>query len=345
VAGKVKSAVKTELSFLAADRLVAWLEALAAGETQVLVPSKADGTFVTWQGDEPDLRGITATSSKSLVLPQHETFLSYRYQDGGSVEVTPIVNDTERVVFGARLCDMHGLLCIDQTFGETGPSGADPNFMARRERTTFVSVACTEADVDGACFCATFFTPDSYGAADAVVHPVEGGFVLRPLTDKGARVVELAAGAGASTASVPEAPAPAQGTPVEIKDIEEKLLGVFNDDELWNDVTEACVSCGACSFVCPTCYCFSITDEARGSDCGDRLRCWDSCGFACYTKEASGHNPRSRNAKRFRNRVNHKFTYYPELYNLESCVGCGRCVRACPAAVDIRDMVEAVMAR
>jgi sulfhydrogenase subunit beta (sulfur reductase) len=201
VAGEVKTAIKTELSFLAADRLVAWLEALADGETQLLVPSKSAGTFVPWVGGEPDLRGITATSSKSLVLPQHETFLSYKYGDGGSVEVTQVVDDARRVVFGARLCDMHGLRCIDQTFGETGPSGGDPNYMTRRERTTFIAVACTSADVDGACFCATFFSPDSYGAADVVVHPVEGGFVLRPLTEKGVRVADLAVGGGGARAA------------------------------------------------------------------------------------------------------------------------------------------------
>jgi ferredoxin len=335
--------VEAELTFLAADKLVAWLAALAAREGDLLVPDRQAGTFVPWTGGEPDLAKMTATSAKGIVLPQHETFLSYAYDDDGKVAVTPRVADTPTTVFGIRLCDARGIRCIDQTFGENGPSGADPNYTVRRNLATFVAVACTPADVDAACFCATFGPADDFGVADVVVHPVDGGYVVRPLTEKG-----LAAAAVAPVdtgATVPEPPLPSQGTAIDIEGIEQKLLAHFDDDELWSDVTEHCLSCGACSFVCPTCYCFSIADEARGSECGDRLRSWDSCGFACYSKEASGHNPRGRNAQRFRNRVNHKFAYYPELYNLESCVGCGRCVRACPAAVDIRDMVEAVMRR
>jgi len=332
-----------ELTFLAAEKLVAWLEALAAREGALLVPSHAAGTFVPWQGGEPDLTKITMTSAKGVVLPQHETFLSYAYDSDGKVTVTPRIADTPTTVFGVRLCDTRGVRCIDQTFGENGPSGADPNYVARRDATTFIALACTAADVDAACFCATFGPPDDYGVADLVVHPVEGGYVLRPLSAKGLAAAALAP--VEQGVPVPEPPLPAQGAAIEIEGIEQKLIEHFDDMELWSDITEKCLSCGACSFVCPTCYCFTIADEERGSDHGDRVRCWDSCGFACYTKEASGHNPRSSNAQRFRNRVNHKFAYYAELYSLESCVGCGRCIRACPAGVDIRDMVAAVLHR
>ena len=62
MAGQVKTTVKAELSFLAAEGLTRWLESLAADGTQVLVPSRGDGTFVPWRGGEPDLHGITATS-------------------------------------------------------------------------------------------------------------------------------------------------------------------------------------------------------------------------------------------------------------------------------------------
>jgi len=31
-----------------------------------------------------------------------------------------------------------------------------------------------------------------------------------------------------------------------------------NDPALWNSVAETCLSCGACTFLCPTCHCFDL---------------------------------------------------------------------------------------
>jgi ferredoxin len=32
---------------------------------------------------------------------------------------------------------------------------------------------------------------------------------------------------------------------------------------------------------------------------------------------------------RYRQRVMHKFKYFPERFGLVACVGCGRCLRTC----------------
>jgi ferredoxin len=73
---------------------------------------------------------------------------------------------------------------------------------------------------------------------------------------------------------------------------------------------------------------------------GERLRSWDSCMFYQYSLEASGHNPRPTRLDRYRNRVGHKFSYFPEKYDGQfSCTGCGRCVRSCPVSIDIRRAV------
>jgi sulfhydrogenase subunit beta (sulfur reductase) len=94
-----------------------------------------------------------------------------------------------------------------------------------------------------------------------------------------------------------------------------------------------------CTYVCPTCYCFTITDETENLR-GERLRSWDSCMFYHYTLEASGHNPRPSKLNRYRNRVGHKFSYIPEKYDgLIGCCGCGRCIRSCPVSIDIRQVV------
>ncbi|MCE5274896.1 MAG: 4Fe-4S dicluster domain-containing protein, partial [Deltaproteobacteria bacterium] len=90
---------------------------------------------------------------------------------------------------------------------------------------------------------------------------------------------------------------------------------------------------------CPTCHCFDISDEVKGSD-GKRLRNWDSCMFPLFTKETSGHNPRPSQKERWRQRVMHKFRYYVDNFGAIACVGCGRCVMSCPVNLDIRKIVE-----
>jgi Fe-S oxidoreductase len=61
-----------------------------------------------------------------------------------------------------------------------------------------------------------------------------------------------------------------------------------------------------------------------------------------YTVHASGYNPRPGKKNRLRNRVFHKFRYYPDRFGVTACVGCGRCISKCPVAIDIVEVLEEV---
>ena len=118
-----------------------------------------------------------------------------------------------------------------------------------------------------------------------------------------------------------------------------RLEARFNDMDFWTAQTDKCLSCGACTYMCPTCQCFTITDEGDSLG-GRRLRSWDNCMSPLFTREASGHNPRAAKAARMRNRVSHKYWYAPGYSEGRvACTGCGRCVRQCPASLDIREIV------
>ena len=113
------------------------------------------------------------------------------------------------------------------------------------------------------------------------------------------------------------------------------------DSPLWKARLERCLGCGVCTYYCPTCHCFDIQDEAdRGS--GERVRGWDSCSFALFTKHAGGHNPRPDRASRWRQRIIHKFSYYPSLFGVIACTGCGRCGRLCPVDLGVEETLKAV---
>jgi sulfhydrogenase subunit beta (sulfur reductase) len=120
-----------------------------------------------------------------------------------------------------------------------------------------------------------------------------------------------------------------------------KWPGHFGD-EYWMRMSERCLSCRACAYVCPTCRCFAVRDEMVRPGEFERIRCWDACAGENYRLVAGGHRPRAGKGERLRNRFFCKFYYYPEQYGLGAalaCTGCGRCIDVCPVGVDITEVL------
>jgi ferredoxin len=186
--------------------------------------------------------------------------------------------------------------------------------------------------------------PDDSTGSDVLVTPVEGGYVLEAVTKRGETLLDspLLADAGDKSeeaASARERGRKSLGQAQDIGKASESLLAIFDDQGFWEDVAAKCLSCGACTYLCPTCYCFTLSDESNGLS-GKRLRSWDTCMSFQFCLEASGHNPRPTKAHRLKNRVGHKFSYYPTLHDqITACCGCGRCIKSCPVSVDIREIV------
>jgi ferredoxin len=123
--------------------------------------------------------------------------------------------------------------------------------------------------------------------------------------------------------------------------------GELFDDIYWERLADRCLSCHACTYVCPTCRCFDVADDTVAAGPGyahmKRLRAWDSCMAAAYRRIAGGHNARPAKAQRLRNRYFCKFCYSPLDFGAVACVGCGRCIEVCPVGVDIAEMLADVM--
>jgi formate hydrogenlyase subunit 6/NADH:ubiquinone oxidoreductase subunit I len=109
---------------------------------------------------------------------------------------------------------------------------------------------------------------------------------------------------------------------------------------LWEDLGEQCLGCGACTAVCPTCYCFDVYDEVNFDlQSGERFRVWDSCQFSQFATVAGGHDFRNGRSARLRHRFYHKFKYQASNGDLSACVGCGRCANACLVGINPIDVL------
>jgi ferredoxin len=128
---------------------------------------------------------------------------------------------------------------------------------------------------------------------------------------------------------------------VDVSGVRDKLNSIW-DDPIWDEISNKCINCAACTYVCSTCHCFDVSDEGK-HDTGSRIRLWDSCMFQLFTREASGHNPRGISTQRVRQRIMHKYSYFMDNYKEYLCTGCGRCVQVCPVNLDIREIIKDII--
>ena len=328
--------------------------AAASGDRDVFVPVVREGRILferLAEGAEPHLgAGVSARSPKDFFFPPSEEMLRYARTERG-MELAEVAKAGERPVllFGVRPCAGRAAGLLDRLFDSD--DYRDPSYVARREATTIVGLACTEPL--STCFC-TSAGGDPFGTdgLDALVTDLgEGRYLVRTSTPKGEAALGLAGAdaAGDDTSRADElakGARDAMGADVPVAEVTERLgadlVAAFESD-IWSRFHEKCLGCAACAFTCPTCHCFNIADESTLSG-GRRVRTWDCCMMPLFTKHVSGHNPRGSTRERMRQRIMHKFVYYVKNFGDAACVGCGRCVRACPVNNDLRDVLRTIAA-
>jgi len=328
--------------FIPQASLDALFAALAKDGRRILAPSDKDGRAELNPVAKPaDLARDyiqTIMSAKETAFPKVERILSYTTANKAVdlKDAEPKADPT--VLFGIRPCEASGFKALDAVFNW---DYRDKFFNARMEALAVIGMSCTKKD--DACFCTSVGGgPGSTLGSDILLSPVEGGYLAEVLTEKGQAMKALAPeafradpGLAKKVVEVPVA--------FDQPALTAKLKGMF-ENEIWVEQSLRCVGCGACAYVCPTCVCFDLVEEADAKG-GRRLRTWDSCGSHMFTLHASGHNPRETQAQRWRQRVFHKFSYYPERYDMLGCVGCGKCTRACPVDMNLQEhLVEAAKA-
>lgn len=334
---------------LSVEKIDALFEAIAASRALYLPIEKAGKVdFYPWsKGEKVRLDALQTTrSAKDLFFPQSECFAKFKLGKSG-ISVAPVAPADEKfVIFGVRACDARSFELLDKVFLA---DPVDVMYKTRRDNGVIVTLACSEPEET--CFCMNFGIDAAAPGGDVRATLVSGWLILEALTEKGDKLLEdVSAILDAASAGDEKA---LDGEKSRIGEILKKLPfgdlpldGIKKQDELeafqwwkWGELSQGCLGCGTCTFVCPTCQCYDIRDFDTGHGI-NRFRCWDSCMFWEFT-QAAGHNPRLTQTERFRQRFMHKLVYFPKNNGGDfSCVGCGRCVRKCPSALNIVKVIK-----
>ncbi len=343
---------------IARQDLGAWVERLLE-HAEVIAPvrgAQGDSVFATissptdvlWDFQNPLL------PPKAVLLPQTDPVVRITRWNGRH-KLEPPPEPGRRVLLNARSCDTAALAYLRRACAQDPP---DTAVLRRADALTVVTLACHQPCAEGFCVCCD---AGPFARAD---------FDLQ-LTDLGAKLyVEIGSPKGQALVDL----APGLFRPAVAPDVEararredEARLGLGEETchfgaamrristdrvpaAFWEEMEPWCLECGGCTLACPTCYCFSVADQpavgesgAEDESCWLRCRTWDSCQYAAFTMEASGHNPRAQQGDRIKRRFYHKASaQYFQREGRLGCVGCGRCIRVCMGTTDMPAVVHAV---
>ena len=302
-----------------------------------------------------DLEHQPQNSLKSFFFPQQEPLASYvSDQPPGSrlqYSFHPLFPELiPTIYFGVRSCDLFAILYMDTIF--LGGRYRDSCYEQRRRGAVFITLGCSRPFAN--CFCnATRNGPF-----------LEFGFDLQ-LTDLGSQrncfFVETGKAGGREIirrwasffreatredrnfqfqAALEARSLFDRFVPVDLAC--QQLAAGLEPDLIFAELSARCQDCGGCAYICPTCTCFTIVDHPLDADRGERLRHWDACTFAGFTRMAGDHNPVDIRRQRIRKRFLHKLKHDVERHGRPSCVGCGRCVDMCFGGVDIIQFINRI---
>ncbi|MCX5896154.1 MAG: 4Fe-4S dicluster domain-containing protein [Proteobacteria bacterium] len=293
---------------------------------------------------------IPAAPPKSVVFPQAERIMSYRYAGGNTpVEIKPDYTETPKALFGLRSCDLTGIQCLDRFF--LGQEFVDDVYRHHRKKMFIVTNTCVVPFKYCFCVC-TDSGPCADEGYDLNLTDIGDNFFVEAGSAQGEALCKKLNLENASEKHRSEKNARVDKSitlfeefstesKAWISRVMNRVTTGFAKEEVWEYVGDQCFECGACSFVCPSCSCFNIADASSGNGSCNRLRTWDSCSYEGYSRMAGGHNPRKPVEDRRNKRFFCKLSYsQSKKYLRPGCVGCGRCNWVCPGDIGLPNVVK-----
>ncbi len=340
------------MNYISKNSLVQLLEILKK-DYQVYLPVKKDqqrfyNRYTTFTDDIVIGEVRPFEPLKSFFTPAREIVA-----EGFKPDI-PHSHDKPFAIVGVKACDLKGFKVQDYVFKDHDYQ--DPFYIKLREENLIISADCTCA-ID-TCFCLSLdVKPYPQENFDINLSQLRKGYIVDVGSPKGQTLVEKNSSLfeDAKEELISERENQRAKVTKEVQENikennvphQDTLNGAIEknfESDIWKDEAKTCVECGACNAICPTCHCFLLYDQ-KDEERMARLRIWDSCMIKDFARVAGGANPRPELWMRLRNRFEKKFDFFPKVANVYACTGCGRCILACPAKIDIREVLKKLSER
>ncbi len=335
------------------DKLPEFVSFLLA-DNQVVAPMSRGQDFAFQDVESPEdvekIRmdyTVTILPPKKYLLPTFEKLLEFSGREPTGVNTVIAAEPT--VILGMHPYDMHGLRTTDAAFSQ---EPADASYLARRAVTKVIGLNIGDGYVDEHQFMADMGTlePPADGW-DLMFTDLGDRYYAEPGSEDGENMIKYSGCFQPATADDHKARQEfderkaanyPRRLPYNARYLPD-LLDASYDSLLWDAVARRCFSCGTCTNVCPTCYCFDVQDKLNiDATSGVRQRMWDSCQLEVFAEVAGGENFREHRSSRLRHRMFRKGKYILERTGRLGCVGCGRCSRHCVANISILESFQQI---
>jgi sulfhydrogenase subunit beta (sulfur reductase) len=282
----------------------------------------------------------TILSPRKYFLPPQEAIVEYHEGEGFVPSRKGLADRV--ILFGVHACDLFALNILDEVFAGKYP---DPYYQIRRQNTAIIGVDCIPDDY---CFCRSMRADFVEKGFDLFFNDIGDYYLTMVGTSRGDDLILAASKLFEEVSDDDIAKYKSRSTDkrqafkldVEIRDLAE-IFELEYHSRIWDELGDRCLSCGNCSMVCPTCYCYDVVDRATlGSKAGSRVRYWDSCLFKSHAEVAGGENFREKRSSRIKHRYYHKQRGFVAEFGRPSCIGCGRCIECCPVRIDIVEVLN-----
>ncbi|MEA1913171.1 MAG: 4Fe-4S dicluster domain-containing protein [candidate division WOR-3 bacterium] len=286
-------------------------------------------------------------SFRTFLLPLRSKVAEY--PDDEWIDIKNIKQKT--VLLGLKACDLCAFSLLDKVFIED-PEFIDPFYKRRRQTLILITSDCTRAGKS--CFCNLLGrTPYVTSNFDLNLSEIKDGYLIESGSEIGENILKNLSPVESNEEQIQERDKNRKNVMEELTAQNADFVEAFSNPDIlvsegykseegWN-LGRTCVSCGACTNVCPVCYCFTLFDRSQGEGKkSKRFRVWDSCQFKGFSQMAGGLNPRFPLMEQFKNRYYHKFFRFHERYNEYKCTGCGRCIDNCLGDIDMREVLSGI---
>ncbi len=286
---------------------------------------------------------VTILPPKKYFLPQYETMMKFDMSKPFDIE--PLADYTKRIIIGVHPYDISAIQQMDKYYLDTD---VDHTYLKKRKNTLIIGLL--PVNISDKAFFGTMAKmngePPEIGfdlmlvVVDDEIAIIPGSIAGQDLLSKApglrdATLEEMGRVKALQAETSDKASRSLQVGPKGWQD----LLAHNHGSEVWKSQSDKCLSCGSCTLVCPTCFCFDVTDDVNlDVTTGGRTRTWDGCLLRDFTKVGTGEIFREGILERYRHRFHRKGAYLPDRFGFVACVGCGRCASQCPP--DIADPVD-----